>query len=626
MIRYGNIINGIGSIALAIILAACSDEIPQGGTEGKGDSFLKIEHAALSNPPVTRVTAGTELTDPNDKIGVFLKEGNGYEAVDNYCFTYGSPAWTSDKKILLTDREATLAAVYPYSAGTSQPALISCQRYSTAGDLCALAFKATSATGSQTIALQHVYARIRFNFSVPQGGYDEQGKLTALKLENSGFISSARYDLFTAALTPLPGSNILINGLDTDIKGSTEEDRRADCLVVPATSLSGDIGFSVTLDGNVLTGHFTSVQLCGAAGKLEAGKQYDVNVKVVTKSSLSVTSVETTDWSETTVEGDYTPAPLNLSASVLSLVKTRAEETTTPVDAENSMIGVFVGSANGYEPRYNIPYLYKGGKWYTDQPIFAGSNNITLYAAYPYTAAVFQPGTTLTTLTAAHYEGTKDFCYATTGGADINNLNPSPSFTLQRAYARLALQIRRSDYPGACNVTQIDLNGGDGSFYNTRTLDISTGTHIGESSSDGLSLSVSITVNQEPAGDSSTDILLPPQNLAAGLRLTLTVDGAKLTTTVPPAKLAALQSGNFYKIKLLMADNSIGIDGAVEFDEWKPALQTIDAQFIMPDGVRVTDWREQVAATFEAGLLENGVTGTDWRELPVTGGDLKLDK
>lgn len=59
------------------------------------------------------------------------------------------------------------------------------------------------------------------------------------------------------------------------------------------------------------------------------------------------------------------------------------------------------------------------------------------------------------------------------------------------------------------------------------------------------------------------DVLVPPQAIASGLTITLTIDGTNRAVTVPAGKFTgnALASGQQYIIELLITDAEVSFSG-----------------------------------------------------------------
>lgn len=304
-------------IALLLVLSACSDD-GQPGLSGKGDAPqapLRVSGATAGNGIGIQTRADgdrTELTAGS--IGMFLKEDavNGYDALTNLKFTYGTPFWQAGEQILLGGVPAILAAYYPYSAGIVNPVLLRSQRYSAGEDLHYINFKANNEVSDVTLNLSRVYSCIVFNFK-GHPFYTGAGYVTAIHFDGDGIIPVALLDMLDFSVQNIDGSvrNILdpFTGLHVaEISGFTAQftaskTDKAECLMIPA-QLTGDITFTVTVDGAAMEGKVTATQLCGASGILTEGVKYEINI-TVKPARLEVVSISKTEWEPVNVDGDY---------------------------------------------------------------------------------------------------------------------------------------------------------------------------------------------------------------------------------------------------------------------------------------------------------------------------------
>lgn len=267
-----------------------------------------------------------------------------------------------------------------------------------------------------------------------------------------------------------------------------------------------------------------------------------------------------------TVEGEV---PLQITDGAISA------EVQTRATLSSGSIGIFRTTTNNYSALYNVQYTYSGG-WKaasSGNAIYLSQLPANLCAYYPYGSVTFTSGTsTVATLSAQKYDSTKDMCYATTGGVAVCNKTPNATFAMTRAYSRLTLTIKRhaSNYVGTGGVSTINLKNGS-SFYNSRTLNISNGNYAnptGSPTTGGYSYSFGTTI---AAGKSATaDLLIPPQSVANGLTITLTIDGTARSVTVPADKFTNknLAAGIRYGITLEISAAQIIPDGTITGDEY----------------------------------------------------------
>ena len=312
-----NFYKQIGWLGMALLLhlSSCSDEgMPPHPGKVEERAALRVSGASTGIDVQTR--AGDRETLASGSIGVFLKADatNGYTAIDNRCFTYGTPYWTTGTPLLLGDYPATLAAYYPYSVGKANPLLLRSQRLTGAEDLCCVNFRADLSSSTVTLDLMRVYSCIEFNFSTAAPDlYKGDGKVTGINFSGNGILPVAMFDMFDPGFTdgtktiseiidPFTGVyGVNISGFTTRFTPAAPD--VADCLIIPYR-LSGDIEFVITLDGAVMKGKVTAEQLCGAACTLNEGTKYVINVKVRAK-GLEVSSIRKMEWEASNVDGDY---------------------------------------------------------------------------------------------------------------------------------------------------------------------------------------------------------------------------------------------------------------------------------------------------------------------------------
>lgn len=312
-------------MALLLALSACSDD-------GLSDlSRLPVKADAERVPlRVAGATAGSGIgiqtrADADDtrqvlksgSIGIFLQEdaANGYAALTNLKFSYDTPFWQTDEQILLGEQNATLAAYYPYSVGRVNPVMLRSQRYSAGEDLHYVNFEANSGVSAVTLNLSRIYSRIVFNFTA-DASYTGAGKVTAIHFSGDGIAPVAMLDMFDLTVSGVVGGSVRdilepftglhvaeVTGFTTEFKATDAEKKKADCLMIPAT-LTGNITFTITVDGFKMEGTVSPEQLCGAGGILMEGVKYEVNINVK-PTRLEIASISKTEWEPVDVGGDY---------------------------------------------------------------------------------------------------------------------------------------------------------------------------------------------------------------------------------------------------------------------------------------------------------------------------------
>ena len=255
-------------------------------------------------------------------------------------------------------------------------------------------------------------------------------------------------------------------------------------------------------------------------------------------------------------------APVSVTTSLDSdFLQSRA-------DVSAGSIGVFLSSAGGYKPQYNVQYSYSGG-WKASAPVYVGAPNATLHAYYPYSASAFAANSTTCTLTAQKYDAAKELYYASASSSVVNSVSPTAAFAMARAYSRIKLSIQKQGYGGNCNITNVNLKSGTG-FYAGRTLNISNGTNGGSVTNGGWTYALNTGNMAENATNTAYDVLVPPQPVASGLAITLTVDGVNRSITVPATQFTSnsLAAGLQYTIGLKVTASGLTIGTSVYEQAW----------------------------------------------------------
>lgn len=323
MKNFSKHINRAG-MALLLALSACSGDglpgLPELPVKPDAERVpLRVASATAGNGIgiQTRADADARQELISGSIGIFLKEdaANGYAALTNQKFSYGTPFWQTDAQILLGEQNATLAAYYPYSVGRVNPVMLRSQRYSAGEDLHYVNFEANSGVSDVTLNLSRIYSRIVFNFTA-DASYTGAGKVTAIHFEGDGIAPVAMLDMFDLTVSGVVGGSVRdildpftglhvaeVTGFTTEFKSADAEKKKADCLMIPAT-LTGNITFTITVDGFKMVGTVSPEQLCGSGGILMEGVKYEVNI-TVKPTRLEIASISKTEWEPVDVDGDY---------------------------------------------------------------------------------------------------------------------------------------------------------------------------------------------------------------------------------------------------------------------------------------------------------------------------------
>lgn len=287
--------------------------------------------------------------------------------------------------------------------------------------------------------------------------------------------------------------------------------------------------------------------------------------------------------SQESVPQAETTVPENVPIEVHTVAATAEVATrASVVEMTTGTLGIFRLAENDYKALYNVKYekASEAASWSSASVIYVGAQPAKLCAYAPYNSVAFAANSTVATLEAQEYKAEKDMRYATTGGAAIWKLTPQADFTLIHSYARLTLAITRmSTYPSTkpylCAITKVVVEPGTagGKIATKKTRDIATNAETTVATTDKYTFTVTTALKTSGIAKGATDtsgvdMLLPPQTLVGGTKLTLTVDGADYAITIPDKSLSVFTVGNHYIVNIGVKGFGIQL-GEVTIDrEW----------------------------------------------------------
>lgn len=288
--------------------------------------------------------------------------------------------------------------------------------------------------------------------------------------------------------------------------------------------------------------------------------------------------------------------PVSIQAAIQGESVTRAYDFETLTAGS---IGVFRLAANDYTLQENVQYSNTGATAW--QPavntniIYVGAKEAELCAYHPYGSVTFDDSSNKVkaTLSATHYQASKDMSYATTGGDAVWKKTPQASFQMIHAYARLSFKVTRdASYVTTCKVSKLALKPTTGTYFQTKTIDISkgeaslaNGTTVSQyewtSASSSWSIKDGVSVG---APNESMDVLLPPQEFAANkMTVTLTIDGVDYSADVPTgsgSSFTALKAGTRHRIELSVKGASLSVTGMKTYP-WETSTVSGDNGAVM---------------------------------------------
>lgn len=316
----------LAGIALlsVLLLASCTreDTLPGDGSDNLPALGLSAVQANDLSEVATRA-ATTSVYPTGKSIGFFVKENtaNGYAACNNRKGEYNTARklWLPvPDSIWLNNHDADIAVYAPYDATQTTAAalrLAACLRPADGSkDLWCKKFAANNKSKNLAPVLEHVYSRFVINLSL-DADYKGTAPVDSVSLINDSLYAAGAFRPFETTLYKYEGDAGV--GFEiSPVKNLTTAAPAAsiDLLLIPAT-LTADIKLGVTVNGITFGVKIASSRF---GGKLEAGKQYNANVKLK-PTELEVTSVTINDWNDVTVSGDkepmFVPDPIDIGLS-----------------------------------------------------------------------------------------------------------------------------------------------------------------------------------------------------------------------------------------------------------------------------------------------------------------------
>lgn len=290
--------------------------------------------------------------------------------------------------------------------------------------------------------------------------------------------------------------------------------------------------------------------------------------------------------SEGTVVDDESDQPVPLQVGVSLRGEYLGTRSATTV--ESGSIGVFLSGdkAAGYAPLYNVKYASGGsGVWQpsdTSKQIFLRKGQAKVTAYYdPAGLVTFRSdnsSVTHTPLIAQPYpdvrsaEAVNPLWYI--GSQVVSKSNPTATFALKPVYANVRLILtREKGIAGPCAIDKVSFSyGTTGVICRSASFDVASGTIVTDGSEDisaAYEYNPVITGIAEDVPNSSISVLLPPQDIVAGLTIALTIDKAVREVTVPYASLRKLAMGSQYNVPLkIMGSAMLTISSSVTEQAW----------------------------------------------------------
>ena len=286
---------------LAVLLASCSqDEALPGGGNAGNLSALGVSTLQANDLSEVVTRAATTAYPTSKFIGFFVKENtaNGYTACNNRKGIYNTTRklWLpTPDSIWLNNHNADIAIYAPYDAMQPTAAtlnLSACLRPADSSkDIWCKCITANNKSTGLAPVLEHVYSRFTISLSL-DANYKGTAPVDSVSLTSADLYATGTYKPFESAPYTYTGDAGVGFKLPAVVSLTTATPTATlDLLLIPAT-LTGDIKLSLTVNGITFGATLSKASF---ASKLEAGKQYNVNLKLK-PGKLEITSVSVVKW------------------------------------------------------------------------------------------------------------------------------------------------------------------------------------------------------------------------------------------------------------------------------------------------------------------------------------------
>lgn len=288
------------SMAAMALCTGCSNDNDL-STASKDSSMhsLSVTSASVSEAKsVTKSSSYTPLAAGN--IGVFRSADNGYTALNDVEFTYGTP-WTTTTPINLGSATTNVCAYYPYDASITNSAAVplTSQVYSTAADLCYSTNTTVNNTAPQVaFNMLRAYSMITFNITrnTTYEGTASPCQIGNISIANVGLQAATTLDITSGTYaTGTLGTVTFAAGISAIAIGTSQNTA---ALMVPVSGLTGNITFSFVVDGTAMTQTVDATTFGLTA--LAPANNYKISVTISGK-GLVINSVNLQDWADQTI-------------------------------------------------------------------------------------------------------------------------------------------------------------------------------------------------------------------------------------------------------------------------------------------------------------------------------------
>lgn len=319
----------IGALTL-FLFTSCSGDLFSEGGKDKELVLLQLQTLQAANISANTRAATTATYPTNRLVGFFVQanEPNGYTPCNNYIggFNLSLNKWVPIPDIFLNSHAAKIAVYAPYDITQTTPEaldLSACLRPKNddSKDVWCKIFTASNSTNNQILTLEHVYTRLVLTIS-PSIEYQGEAIFTDITLEGNEIFKYSTYKLFDSEPYIYKGARGF-SATDTQVLDATHKTAIYDMLLIPTSTLTGDISLIFTVNGKKMQTLLSKDKFTATSNKLEAGKQYNINLKLI-PGNLKIESVSIVKWEvqgeinggnpEYQPEVDVTPNGHNINA------------------------------------------------------------------------------------------------------------------------------------------------------------------------------------------------------------------------------------------------------------------------------------------------------------------------
>ena len=289
------------TLAVLLLLGCAQDESLPGGKVDDRPATLQLSALQAADVAGAVSRAVTTSAYPTDKfIGFFVKAdaAKGYKERNNSKGIYDAArkAWIpTPDSIWMNKNNADVAVYAPYDAAQTtagQLKLTSCIRPADGSkDIWCKRFAANKSNAHYPVlTLAHVYTRLVVSIT-RNSDYTASATLTNIALSGSGIFAGATFTVFADA-PYTNGTAGFTAALTAQTINASTPTAVIDMLLIPAT-LSANPVVTLTVDGKEMKVTLPKDKFAGS--KLEAGKQYNVSIKLKPH-ELQLGDVSVVNW------------------------------------------------------------------------------------------------------------------------------------------------------------------------------------------------------------------------------------------------------------------------------------------------------------------------------------------